>query len=59
MASSCSEPMPQTIEAYKKLAQRDLELIEEQRVTIGKQAAKINKLEQKLTKYTARSGWSK
>jgi len=27
--------MPQTVEAYKKLAQRDLELIMEQKVLIG------------------------
>ena len=41
-------PMPQTIEEYKKLAQRDLELIEEQRETIAKQAQTINDLRQRL-----------
>lgn len=48
MASSQAKPMPQTVEAYKKLAQRDLELIEDQRDEIGKLKAKINKLEQKV-----------
>ena len=50
MASSTSEPMPQTIEAYKALAQRDLELIEEQQREIGQLKAKINKLEQRRPK---------
>ena len=47
MASSTVEPMPQTIEAYKKLAQRDLELIEEQQKEIGQLKAEANKLKQK------------
>ena len=38
--------MPQTVEAYKKLAQRDLELIEEQREEISKLKQRVNKLEQ-------------
>ena len=42
--------MPQTIEAYKDLAQRDLELIEEQREEISKLKQRVNKLEQKLNK---------
>jgi cell division protein FtsB len=42
--------MPQTVEAYKKLAQRDLELIEAQRDEIAKLKAKNNKLEQALAK---------
>ena len=50
MASSTIEPMPQTIEAYKALAQRDLELIEEQQREIGQLKAKINKLDQKRPK---------
>ena len=47
MASSTAQAMPKTIEAYKKLAARDLELIEEQQKEIGKLKAKVNKLEQK------------
>ena len=50
MASSTEKPMPQTIEAYIRLAHRDLELIMEMRSEIGQLKAKINKLEQKLTK---------
>ena len=50
MASSTAQTMPDTIEAYKKLAQRDLELIMEMRTEIGKLKAKVNKLEQKLSK---------
>lgn len=42
--------MPQTIEAYKQLAQRDLELIEEQRDEISKLKQQVNKLEQKVNK---------
>lgn len=42
--------MPQTIEAYKQLAQRDLELIEEQREEISKLKQQVNKLEQKVNK---------
>ncbi len=50
MASSQSQPMPQTIEAYKRLAQRDLDLIMEMRSEIGKLKAKVNKLESRLAK---------
>jgi hypothetical protein len=50
MASSTIKPMPQTIEAYKNLAQRDLELIEEQQREIGQLKVKNNQLRQKLTK---------
>jgi len=50
MASSVAKPIEQTIEAYKELAQRDLELIMDQRSEIGQLKAKINKLEQKLKK---------
>ena len=46
MASSTAQPMPETIQAYKDLAQRDLELIMEMRTEIGQLKAKINKLEQ-------------
>ena len=46
MASSTVEKMPQTIEAYRKLAQRDLELIMSQKEEIGRLKARINKLEQ-------------
>lgn len=53
MASSQAQPMPQTIEAYKVLAQRDLELIEAQRREIGKLKAKVNKLEQKNESMTS------
>ena len=45
-----ADPMPQTIEAYKKLAQRDLELIEDQRDEIAGLKCKINDLKQRLTK---------
>ena len=48
MASSTAEPMPQTIEAYKALAQRDLELIEEQQKEIGQLKARVNRLRQAL-----------
>jgi uncharacterized coiled-coil protein SlyX len=52
MASSTIEPMPQTIEAYKALAQRDLELIVEMKVEhqaeVSKLKARLNNLEQKL-----------
>ena len=44
MASSLAEPMPQTIEAYKALAQRDLELIMEQREEIAQLVACNNRL---------------
>ena len=40
-------PMPQTIEGYKKLAERDLELIMEQKAEISKLKQRINKLEQR------------
>lgn len=45
------EPMPRTVEHYQALAQRDLELIEEQRAEIGRLKGKINSLEQKVDKY--------
>jgi uncharacterized coiled-coil protein SlyX len=52
MASSTIEPMPQTIEAYKALAQRDLELIVEMKAEhqaeVSKLKARLNNLEQKL-----------
>ena len=51
MAGSLAEPMPQTVEAYQRLAQRDLELIMEQREEIGRLKARINKLEQAAIKY--------
>ena len=50
MASSTEQPMPQTIEAYKALAQRDLELIEEQQLEISKLKVANNQLRQKLVK---------
>ena len=50
MASSTVEPMPQTIEAYKALAQRDHDLIVEMKAAhqaeVSKLKARINKLEQ-------------
>ncbi len=46
MASSTVKPMPQTIEAYKTLAQRDLELIMEMKAIIGKQNKELNTLKQ-------------
>ncbi len=49
MASSTAEPMPQTIDGYKKLAQRDLELVMEMRTEIGKLKARLNNLQQKGT----------
>ena len=48
MASSTIEPMPQTIEAYKTLAQRDLELIEEQQREIGRLKGELNERKQQL-----------
>ena len=48
MASSTAGRIPDTVEAYKKLAQRDLELIMEQREVINNQSQKINQLRQKL-----------
>ena len=47
MAHSIFAPMPQTVEAYKALAQRDLELIMDQKAYISKLKAVINKLDQK------------
>ena len=44
------EPMQQTVEAYKELAQRDLELIEDQRDLINKLRCKVNDLSQKNIK---------
>ena len=46
MASSTVEPMPETIEAYKELAQRDLDLIVEMKAIIGKQNKELNQLRQ-------------
>lgn len=43
--------MPQTIEAYKELAQRDLDLIMEMKEEISKLKMENNKLRQKLTKH--------
>ena len=51
MASSLAEPMPQTIEAYKALAQRDLELIMDMREEIVKFKIENNKLRQKVEQY--------
>ena len=48
--SNSRTSMPQTVEAYKKLATRDLELIEEQREEISKLKMKVNKLKQKCEK---------
>lgn len=47
MASSIAEPMPQTVEAYKALAQRDLELIMEMKAEISKLKERNNRLHQK------------
>ena len=58
MAGSLAEPMPQTVEAYQRLAQRDLELIMEQRAEIGRLNAKINKLNQKLIASRRREAFS-
>ena len=44
------QPMPQTIEAYKDLAQRDLELIEAQRDEIARLKCKVNTLSQRALK---------
>ena len=46
------DPIPQTVEELQKLGQRDLELIEDQQIEIGRLRAKINKLEQKLSRKT-------
>ena len=48
MSSSTIEPIPQTIEAYKTLAQRDLELIEEQQREIGRLKGELNERKQQL-----------
>ena len=40
------EPMPRTLEHYQANAERDQELILEQRAEIGRLKQKINKLEQ-------------
>ena len=48
MASSTVEPMPQTIKAFIDLAQRDLELIEEQQREIGQLKAELNEKNQQL-----------
>jgi len=50
MASSINNPIPQTVEGYRELAQRDLVLIEWQRDEIGRLKAKINQLQQKLSR---------
>lgn len=51
MASSTAQPMPDTIEAYKELAQRDHDLIVEMKAAhqaeVSKLKVRINKLEQK------------
>lgn len=47
--------MPQTIEAYKALAQRDLELIMEMKDEISNLKQKVNKLEQQLKSKKIRS----
>lgn len=44
-------PMPQTVAAYKALAQRDLELIMTQQREIGQLKQQVNKLQQKLERY--------
>jgi len=41
------QAMPETVEAYKALAARDLELIMEQKEEISRLKQKVNKLEQK------------
>lgn len=46
MASSTAQPMPETIEAYKALAQRDHDLIVEMKAIIGKQNVELNQLRQ-------------
>jgi len=54
MASSTAEPMPQTVEAYKKLAQRDLDLIIEMKDEISKLKQKANSYEQLIEKLKRR-----
>lgn len=44
-------PMPRTIEAFEKLAARDLELIMEMKEEIGMLKAQVNKLQQKVNKH--------
>lgn len=41
------QPMPQTLDAYRKLANQDLELIEEQKQEIAALKRKLNKARQK------------
>lgn len=50
MVTSCSPKMPKTVESYKELAQRDLEIIEAQRDEIAKLKGTVNNLRQKLKK---------
>ena len=45
MASSTAKPMPRTIEAYKKLAQDDLDLIDK----LLEEIADLKKINRKLT----------
>ena len=44
------EPMPQTVEAYKSLAMRDLELIMWQKAEIISMKRKLNDLQQKINR---------
>jgi hypothetical protein len=59
MASSTSEPMPQTVEAYKALAQRDHDLIVEMKLDhlteVSKLKARVNKLEQSIMQCGAKA----
>lgn len=50
MASSTAEPMPQTVEAYKALAQRDLELIMEMKAEIDKLEYEVSALNKTVAK---------
>ena len=50
MASSTVEKMPQTVEAFMNLAQRDLELIEAQAAEIANLTCKLNKRDQKIAR---------
>lgn len=55
MAGSYEQP-ERTVEFYKALAQRDLELIESQRDEIAKLKKKVNQLQQKLGKHSNTKG---
>jgi basic membrane lipoprotein Med (substrate-binding protein (PBP1-ABC) superfamily) len=59
MASSTAQPMPETIEAYKALAQRDHDLIVEMKAAHQSELSKLqadnNKLKQQIVSQKIRA----